>query len=181
MDDQAQIISYEEYTPYGSTSYQAVRSQTETTKRYRYTGKERDEESGLYYHGVRYYAPWLGRWVNCDPAGIADGLNLYIYVRDSPTRFSDPSGASMADTVGEIKNALSANDATLTKLQDVQRRLAETVQEYSETLPKYSDAAARGKDVNRLGEIVERSQKALKGFGVELKAIEKELIPLKSL
>ena len=47
LDDQAQIISYEEYHPYGSTSYQAVRSQTETPKRYRYTGKERDEESGL--------------------------------------------------------------------------------------------------------------------------------------
>ena len=60
LDDQAQIISYEEYTPYGSTSYQAVRSQTEAPKRYRYTGKERDEESGLYYHGARYYAPWLG-------------------------------------------------------------------------------------------------------------------------
>ena len=69
LDDQAQIISYEEYTPYGSTSYQAVRSQTETPKRYRYTGKERDEESGLYYHGARYYAPWLGRWTSCDPAG----------------------------------------------------------------------------------------------------------------
>ena len=66
LDDEAQIISYEEYYPYGSTSYQAVRSQTETPKRYRYTGKERDEESGLYYHGARYYAPWLGRWISCE-------------------------------------------------------------------------------------------------------------------
>ncbi|MHC1764911.1 MAG: SpvB/TcaC N-terminal domain-containing protein [Verrucomicrobiia bacterium] len=48
LDDEAQIISYEEYTPYGNTSYQAVRSQTERPKRYRFTGKERDEESGLY-------------------------------------------------------------------------------------------------------------------------------------
>ena len=48
LDDQAHIISYEEYTPYGSTSYQAVRSQIETPKRYRYTAKERDEENGLY-------------------------------------------------------------------------------------------------------------------------------------
>ena len=48
LDERAQIISYEEYTPYGSTTYQAVRSQTETPKRYRYTGKERDEETGLY-------------------------------------------------------------------------------------------------------------------------------------
>src|SRR5262249_25079072 len=45
LDDSAQIVSYEEYTPYGSTSYQAVRSQTDATKRYRYTSKERDEES----------------------------------------------------------------------------------------------------------------------------------------
>ncbi|HEX5554417.1 MAG TPA: SpvB/TcaC N-terminal domain-containing protein, partial [Chitinophagaceae bacterium] len=55
------IISYEEYYPFGSTAYQATHNQTETAKRYRYTGKERDEESGLYYHGARYYAPWLAR------------------------------------------------------------------------------------------------------------------------
>ena len=89
LDDQAQVISYEEYTPYGSTSYQAVRSQTETPKRYRYTGKERDEESGLYYHGARYYAPWLGRWTACDPVV---SQNLYSYCNCSPTRLIDPDG-----------------------------------------------------------------------------------------
>ena len=73
LDDQSGIISYEEYFPYGSTSYQAVASQTDLPKRYRYTGKERDEENDLYYHGARYYAPWLGRWISCDPAGMADG------------------------------------------------------------------------------------------------------------
>ncbi len=92
LDDQAQVISYEEYTPYGSTSYQAVRSQAETPKRYRYTGKERDEESGLAYHGARYYAPWLGRWASCDPAGFPDGLNVYTYVRNNPLNFVDLSG-----------------------------------------------------------------------------------------
>lgn len=67
LDDEAQIVSYEEYSPYGSSTHQAVRSKTETAKRYRYTGKERDEESGLHYHGARYYAAWLGRWVSVDP------------------------------------------------------------------------------------------------------------------
>jgi RHS repeat-associated protein len=67
LDDQSQVISYEEYYPYGSTSFQAVRSQTETPKRYRYTGMERDEETGFSYHSARYYAPWLGRWTSCDP------------------------------------------------------------------------------------------------------------------
>jgi RHS repeat-associated protein len=92
LDDQAQIISYEEYYPYGSTSYQAVRSQIETPKRYRYTGKERDEENGLYYHGARYYASWLGRWTSCDPAGMVDGSNLYMYARDNPSVLTDPNG-----------------------------------------------------------------------------------------
>ncbi|MBI1744415.1 toxin [Candidatus Acetothermia bacterium] len=92
LDDQAQIISYEEYTPYGSTSYQAVRSQTETAKRYRYTGKERDEESGLYYYGARYYAAWLGRWTSCDPIGIRDGLNIFVLARNSPISLKDVGG-----------------------------------------------------------------------------------------
>ncbi len=92
LDEQAQIISYEEYAPYGSTTYQAVRSQTETAKRYRYTGMERDEESGLYYHEARYYAPWLGRWCSCDPAGIKAGLNLFEYAWNNPQQFIDPTG-----------------------------------------------------------------------------------------
>jgi RHS repeat-associated protein len=74
LDDQARIISYEEYTPYGSSSYQATQNDTETPKRYRYTGKERDEATGFYYHGARYYAPWIARWISCDPGGLSDGL-----------------------------------------------------------------------------------------------------------
>ena len=62
------LISYEEYHPYGTTAFQAGRSAAEVSlKRYRYTGKERDEETGLNYHGARYYAPWLGRWMSTDP------------------------------------------------------------------------------------------------------------------
>ena len=49
------VISYEEYLPYGDTSFQALGRLTETPKRYRFTGKERDEESGFYYFGARYY------------------------------------------------------------------------------------------------------------------------------
>ena len=92
LDDQAQIISYEEYFPYGSTSYQAVRDKIETPKRYRYTGKERDEENALYYHGARYYAPWLGRWTACDPKGLAPGLNVYRYAANRSTNLIDPDG-----------------------------------------------------------------------------------------
>jgi RHS repeat-associated protein len=92
LDDQGQIISYEEYFPYGSTSYQAVRSGTETPKRYRYTGKESDEESGFNYHKERYYIPWLARWASTDPAGIKAAINLYAYVANHPTSLVDPNG-----------------------------------------------------------------------------------------
>jgi RHS repeat-associated protein len=98
LDDHARIISYEEYAPYGSSTYQAVRRQTETAKRYRYTGKERDEESGFYYHGARYYAPWLARWTSADPGGMVDGVNLFAYGRNSPLTFSDSSGTQCDPT-----------------------------------------------------------------------------------
>jgi RHS repeat-associated protein len=93
LDKQAQIISHEEYTPYGNTTYQAVRRQIEIPKRYRYTGKERDEENGLYYHGARYYAPWLGRWTRCDPSRFRiSHENLYVFVQGNPVIFHDPNG-----------------------------------------------------------------------------------------
>jgi RHS repeat-associated protein len=92
LDQGALIISYEEYSPYGSTTYQAVRSATETPKRYRYTGMERDEESGFTYHRARCYAPWIGRWLSADPGGLVDGSNLYRYARNNPVKLSDPNG-----------------------------------------------------------------------------------------
>ncbi|MEG4507170.1 SpvB/TcaC N-terminal domain-containing protein [Microcoleus sp. F6_B4] len=101
LDDKANVISYEEYYPYGSTSYQAVdKSIKAAAKRYRYTGKERDEETGLYYHGARYYAPWLGRWTSIDPIGIKAGLNLYRYVRLNPISFFDPNGTEEQSSGG---------------------------------------------------------------------------------
>jgi len=93
LDDAGQVISYEEYYPYGSTSYQAGRSAIEVSlKRYRHTGMERDEETGFAYHNARYYAPWLGRWVSADPLGIVDGTDLYVYALTTPIVFTDRSG-----------------------------------------------------------------------------------------
>jgi RHS repeat-associated protein len=92
LDENAQIISYEEYYPYGSTSFHAVRNQTEVPKRYRYSDKERDEENGLNYHGARYYAPWLGTWSSCDPLLVQDTINVYQFARSNPITFVDLSG-----------------------------------------------------------------------------------------
>ena len=93
LDAAALVISYEEYFPYGGTSYQAGRSVAEVSlKRYRYTALERDEETGLSYHGARYYATWLGRWTSSDPSGIKDDLNLYVFCRGNPITLVDRTG-----------------------------------------------------------------------------------------
>jgi RHS repeat-associated protein len=98
LDETAAVITYEEFYPYGSTSYQAGRTSAEVSlKRYRFTGKERDEETGFHYHGARYYACWLGRWTACDPAGLADGLNVYAFVRGNPILLTDPTGTQGDD------------------------------------------------------------------------------------
>ncbi len=92
-DDAGAIITYEDYHPYGTSAYRAWKTGTEVSaKRYRYTGKERDDETSLYYHGARYYAPWLGRWTAADPMGTVDGTALYNYCTGSPVCLRDPNG-----------------------------------------------------------------------------------------
>lgn len=93
LDENAVVISYEEYHPFGTTAYQAKNSAIKSAaKRYRYTGMERDEETGLNYHGARYYLPWLGRWLNADPIGMGDGTNLYSYAKNHPINMADATG-----------------------------------------------------------------------------------------
>lgn len=93
LDESAALISYEEYFPFGTTSYTLTDTTREIpAKRYRFTAKERDDETGLNYHGARFYAPWLCRWISTDPAGLVDGNNLYLYVGNHPTNTNDPTG-----------------------------------------------------------------------------------------
>jgi RHS repeat-associated protein len=95
VDESGLVIGYEEYHPYGTTAYASGRSGAEVSgKRYRYTGKERDEETGLYYHGARHYAAWLARWTRSDPAGFVDGTNTYCYVRNNPGSLLDAQGTA---------------------------------------------------------------------------------------
>ena len=105
LDDQAGIVSYEEYHPYGTSAYVAATTGIEVPpKCYRYTGKERDTASGLYYHGVRYCASWLGRWISSDPVGIADSTNLYSYARNNPLMNKDSTGAYCDPTMQSCIN-----------------------------------------------------------------------------
>ncbi len=98
LDQDAKLLTYEEYYPYGGTAVWAAKNETEAKyKVVRYSGKERDA-TGLYYYGFRYYAPWLGRWLNPDPAGTVDGLNLYGFVGNNPISRFDTDGRMSEST-----------------------------------------------------------------------------------
>jgi len=103
LDDVGEMISYEEYHPYGTTAYHAGSGLINVSqKRYRYTGKERDEESGFSYHEARYYSNVINRWLTPDPAGVSGGQNLYAYVLGNPINLIDEHG--MAPTPPKLNS-----------------------------------------------------------------------------
>ncbi|HEX4877785.1 MAG TPA: RHS repeat-associated core domain-containing protein, partial [Chitinophagaceae bacterium] len=92
-DKDGVVISYEEYHPFGTSAYRSNKNNTDISlKRYRFSGKEKDDETGFYYFGARYYAPWIARWISCDPAGFVRGFNLFRYCSNNPVCYFDPDG-----------------------------------------------------------------------------------------
>jgi RHS repeat-associated protein len=86
-------------------SYGTNPSDSGTGDRFKFTGREYDSETGLYYYRARYYDPAVGRFLSQDPIGFAGGdTNLYRYVRNQPARLSDPLGTDSITDQG-IKDA----------------------------------------------------------------------------
>ncbi|CAC9640288.1 insecticidal toxin complex protein [uncultured Gammaproteobacteria bacterium] len=112
LDDKAQTLSYEHYYPYGGTAIIAGKDKIQVQqKRYRYTGKERDDSSGLSYYGARYLAPWLARWISPDAAGSVAGSNLYVYAGNNPLKYIDPTGHFPLISWGRFVSSISAYKA----------------------------------------------------------------------
>jgi len=116
-EDDPKIISYEEYHPYGTTSYQAINADIKSAaKRYRYTGMERDEETGFGYHSARYYIPWLGRWLSCDKSPAKTLQNKFVFVNNRAFNYVDNSGNEevhpnfLPTSLGESETAKQISD-----------------------------------------------------------------------
>src|SRR5207253_5057890 len=64
--------------------------------RYGYTGRERDQDTGMLYYRARFYDSQIGRFISEDPKlfGGKD-VNLYAYLRNNPTNFIDPTGLEL--------------------------------------------------------------------------------------
>ncbi len=80
---------------------------------FRYTARESDTETGLYFYRARYYDPSLGRFLSADEVGNDDGMNLYPYVGNSPIGSRDPTGfyklkGFPADLEQQMKDAIKS-------------------------------------------------------------------------
>ena len=110
-----------EYTPYGELWIEEVAAGLDKLP-FRFTGKELDEETGLYYYGARYLDPKYSRWLSGDPAlgeyipqapvndeakkhnenlpgmgGVYNTVNLHVYhyAGNNPVKYTDPNGKSL--------------------------------------------------------------------------------------
>ena len=87
------------YEPYGPTTFtnasgtaNTPATESDYANTLAFQGQRLDDESGLYYFRNRHYSPVLGRFVQRDPVGYLDGMNLYTFLRSQPIIGGDPMG-----------------------------------------------------------------------------------------
>ncbi|HNJ39785.1 MAG TPA: RHS repeat-associated core domain-containing protein [Acidobacteriota bacterium] len=83
-DENGEVIEKISYEPFGNSKRSKVR--------FGFTGREGDQDTGLYFFRARWYNPEQGRFLTEDPLDQIVKLNLYLYASNNPNRFTDPFG-----------------------------------------------------------------------------------------
>ena len=105
-DGTAKVLEENNYYPFGlrHTGYYPL---TESTYRYKYNGKE-VQENGMYDYGARFYMPDIGRWGVADPmAEVTPHLSPYHYANNNPIMYNDPTGMLSQSFIDQIHGSSS--------------------------------------------------------------------------
>jgi len=106
-----QVVERHDYLPFGeecTTGPCASNPGLNAGQPRKFTGKERDPETGLDYFGARYYGSKIGRFTTVDPAYVLQAnlvdpqrWNKYAYARNNPLKYTDPDGR-LIDTIADV-------------------------------------------------------------------------------
>ncbi|MBZ0165496.1 MAG: RHS repeat-associated core domain-containing protein [Candidatus Omnitrophica bacterium] len=128
------IVESYDYDPYGGTTIydssltDITSSGSSIDNPYMFTGRRFDEETGIYHYRRRTYDPSIGRFLQRDPLGYYDSMNLYEYVRSNPINYVDPDGLAIdwvivGITVGIIALGAAAADYIANRYKDLNEDL----------------------------------------------------------
>ncbi|WP_017324319.1 RHS repeat-associated core domain-containing protein [Synechococcus sp. PCC 7336] len=125
-DSTGTVVNHLTFDSFGNITSQ---SDASVEFRFSFTGREFDEETGLYYFRARYLDPSTGQFISQDPIGFAAGdVNLYRYVGNSPLNFIDPSGNQAESPLQfnlSVESGSTIPQATINELRDRSNEIAE--------------------------------------------------------
>lgn len=134
LDEQGNVIERRDYLPFGEERM----VEGANDERHGFTGKELDDESGLYYYGARYYDPVIGRFTSADPLVLGEAgksmqsfladpqaMNGHAYALNNPIRYNDPTGkfavlALAIPSVAQLVEAAMAGIMAYVVVRDLQ-------------------------------------------------------------
>jgi RHS repeat-associated protein len=163
IDNSGAVVNHIVYDSYGNVLSQ---SDPSATSRYRFTGREFEEEIRLSHHRARYYANDQGRFLSEEPMGVATGdFNSYRYASNNPVKFADPTGyfpiipdiELVAMRIEVVENNISALQRELQFLKNA--RATQTALLCIGTLAGAGDKDSIGKMTEGIGDLRAEAQR----------------------